>query len=108
MPGQAATSFAHGKPGLSLSGSGTFSPIEQGRPRAPSIDRVPVPKGGLPAPRNAGEGKTIHAVAPAGLSSGKTATAQAQQQAKVDNSHAKGGVIRLATALGEVHLNVHK
>jgi len=28
MPGQAATSFAHGKSGLSLSGSGTFNPIE--------------------------------------------------------------------------------
>ena len=44
MPGQHATAFAHGKPGLSLSGSGTFNPIEQGKPRASSIERVPVPK----------------------------------------------------------------
>src|ERR1700738_1601667 len=29
MPGQVATAFANGKPGLSLSGSGTFNPIEQ-------------------------------------------------------------------------------
>src|SRR5438874_3093154 len=28
LPGQAATAFAHGKPGLSLSGAGTFNPIE--------------------------------------------------------------------------------
>ena len=41
MPGQAATAFAHGKPGLSLSGSGAFSPIEQGKPRASSIDQRP-------------------------------------------------------------------
>ncbi|HEY7843965.1 MAG TPA: FecR family protein, partial [Bradyrhizobium sp.] len=34
MPGQVATSFANGKAGLSLSGSGIFNPIEQGRPRA--------------------------------------------------------------------------
>ncbi|MGA9088945.1 MAG: FecR family protein, partial [Bradyrhizobium sp.] len=32
MPGQVATAFAHGKSGLSLSGSGTFNPIEQGKP----------------------------------------------------------------------------
>jgi len=30
LPGQAATSFTNGKSGLSLSGSGTFNPIEQG------------------------------------------------------------------------------
>src|ERR1700740_1029808 len=42
MPGQAATSFASGKPGLSLSGSGTFNPIEQGKPRASSIESIPV------------------------------------------------------------------
>ena len=51
MPGQVATAFSHGKPGLSLSGSGTFNPIEQGKPRPPSIERVPVPKAGLTAPR---------------------------------------------------------
>ena len=59
MPGQAATAFAHGKPGLSLSGSGTFSPIEQGRPRASSIDRIMVPKTGLSAPRHAANGPSI-------------------------------------------------
>src|ERR1700740_3355092 len=42
MPGQAATSFAHGKSGLSLSGTGTFNPIEQGKPRASSIESIPV------------------------------------------------------------------
>ena len=39
MPGQAATSFEHGKPGLSLSGAGTFNPIEHGKPRASTIER---------------------------------------------------------------------
>src|SRR5580704_11642472 len=34
LPGQAATASAHGKTGLTLSGSGAFFPIEQGRPRA--------------------------------------------------------------------------
>src|SRR5882757_427356 len=52
MPGQVATAFEHGKPGLSLSGSGTLNPIEQGKPRASTIKRVPVPKSGLPVPRN--------------------------------------------------------
>ena len=63
MPGQVATAFAHGMSGLSLSGSGTLNPIEQGKPRPSSIERIMVPKTGLPAPRNALNGQTIHAVA---------------------------------------------
>ena len=50
MPGQHATAFAHGKSGLSLGGSGTFSPIEHGKPRPSSVERVPVPRAGLSAP----------------------------------------------------------
>jgi hypothetical protein len=64
MPGQFATAFEQGKAGLSLSGSGTFSPIEQGKPRASTIPRVPVPKSGLSAPRNAASGRAIHALGP--------------------------------------------
>ena len=62
MPGQHATAFAQGNSGLSLGGSGTFSPIEHGQPRAPSIDRVPVPKSGLTAPRHAANGPPVRAL----------------------------------------------
>jgi hypothetical protein len=109
LPGQAATHSSNGK-GLSLSGSGTFMPIEQGKPRAPSIDRIPVPKGGLHAPRNAGEGKTIHAVAPAGSTvkeSGKAVTSLSRE-AKAASAHAPRGVVRISSALGEVKVNVSK
>src|SRR4051812_22668451 len=58
-PGQHATTFANGKGGLSLGGSGSFSPIEQGKPRTPSIERVPVPRAGLTAPRNTATGQAI-------------------------------------------------
>ena len=47
MAGQHATAFANGKTGLSLGGTGAFAPIEQGKPRAPSVERVPVPRGRL-------------------------------------------------------------
>ena len=83
MPGQKATAFEHGKAGLSLSGSGTFNPIEQGRPRPSSVDHVQVPKGGLSAPRNASNGQTIHA-------------------------NASHGQLRISSTLGEVKLDVHK
>ena len=83
MPGQKATAFEHGKAGLSLSGSGTFNPIEQGKPRPSSVDRVQVPKGGLSAPRNASNGQKIHALA----------------------SH---GQLRISSTLGEVKLDVRK
>jgi hypothetical protein len=102
LPGQTATSFAHGKPGLTLSGSGTFSPIEQGKPRPSSIDRVPVPRNGLTAPRNnAGEGKVTHTFNGHG-SFDKLANAPTQAR------QAKSNVVHLSTALGEVHLNVGK
>jgi hypothetical protein len=93
MPGQTATSFVNGKVGLSLSGSGTFNPIEQGKPRASTIDRIPVPRGGLHAPANV-EGRSIHALGPVGPGT--------------PANNAGSSIIRLSTALGEVRLNVQK
>ena len=106
MPGQVATAFAHGKPGLVLSGSGTFNPIEQGKPRASSIDRIPVPKSGLFAPRNAANEKFIHALGHIGaikIGAGPSKL----QQASGDTSGGPKGV-RISTALGEVRLNFQK
>ncbi|MGY2937608.1 hypothetical protein ACVWZ6_007210 [Bradyrhizobium sp. GM6.1] len=115
--GQAATVFEHGKPGLSLSGSGTFNPIEHGKPRASSIERVPVPKSGLSAPRNAANGHAIHALGPIDKGAKAAAAPKPSQQAagvhapkggaaKADA--AKPGVVRISSSLGEVKLNVHK
>jgi FecR protein len=104
MPGQAATSFTHGKAGLSLSGTGTFNPIEQGKPRTSSIDRIPVPKGGLTAPRDAAKGRVIHALLHIDSSTGQTAAALLQH----DHAAARNGVVRISTSLGEVRLNVQK
>ncbi|MET4070364.1 hypothetical protein ABID58_005168 [Bradyrhizobium sp. S3.2.6] len=107
MPGQVATAFEHGKPGLSLSGAGTFNPIEQGKPRASMIERVPVPKSGLSAPRDAGGGHAIHAL---GTIDKGTKTAGAPTQSRqVSETHApKAGVVRISSSLGEVKLNFHK
>jgi FecR protein len=101
LPGQTATSFEHGKSGLTLSGSGTFNPIEQGKPRASSIDRIPVPKNGLSAPRNAASGTIIHALAHIGQSPASAAAAPSSQGVKPN-------VVRISSALGEVKLNVQK
>jgi hypothetical protein len=92
MPGQAATAFVHGKPGLSLSGSGTFNPIEQGKPRTPSIERVTVPKMGLSGPRNAANGQPIRATA----------------HVVAGSAPARPAVMRISSSLGEVRLNFHK
>src|ERR1700738_1267161 len=86
MPGQGATAFGQGKPGLSLSGTGTFSPIEQGRPRASTIQQIMVPKSGLSAPRHAPNGQLRHG----------------------DAGGAGHGVTRISASLGEVRLNFHK
>ena len=70
MPGQHATAFARRQFGTSLGGSGTFSPIEHGQPRAPSIDRVPVPKSGLTAPRHAANGSPVRALGQSNAAAG--------------------------------------
>jgi hypothetical protein len=92
MPGQFATASAHGKPGLSLSGSGTLSPIEQGRPRASTIQQLMVPKSGLSAPRQAANGQLNRA-----LGHGNHAAAGPRHSAT-----------RISASLGEVGLNFHK
>ncbi|WP_407155844.1 FecR domain-containing protein [Bradyrhizobium sp. STM 3557] len=103
-PGQSVISFASGRPGLHLSGSGTFAPIEQGRPRAPTIDRVPVPKGGLQAPREA-KGSVIHAIGPMNtvpVNPAAQRTDQRQGAATMPKPHG----VRISSSLGEVKLNV--
>ncbi|MCS3726528.1 FecR family protein [Bradyrhizobium betae] len=107
MPGQSATAFEHGKPGLSLSGAGTFNPIEHGKPRASTIERVPVPKSGLTAPRNAANGHAIHALGPIDKGT-KAAGAPTQSHQAAGGQAPKGGVVRISSSLGEVKLNVHK
>jgi len=106
MPGQVAAVLMHGKPGLSLSGSGTLNPIEQGTPRAPSFDRVQVPKGGLTSPQKPGDGKTIHALGSAAKSDATLASLSDRKAAGV--SPVKPNVVHISTALGEVKLNVNK
>ena len=107
MPGQSATAFEHGKPGLSLSGAGTFNPIEQGKPRASTIERVPVPKSGLSAPRNAANGHAIHALGP--IDKTAKAAVALKQSHQASGAHApKAGVVRISSSLGEVKLNFHK
>jgi hypothetical protein len=107
MPGQSATAFEHGKPGLSLSGAGTLNPIEQGKPRAPTMERVPVPKSGLSAPRNAANGLAIHALGPIGK--GTKAAGAPKQSHQASGAHApKAGVVRISSSLGEVKLNFQK
>ncbi|GMO16999.1 FecR family protein [Bradyrhizobium sp. TM233] len=107
MPGQAATVFEHGKPGLSLSGAGTFNPIEHGKPRASTIERVPVPKSGLSAPRNAASGHAIHALGP--IDKGPKAAGVPKPSHQVAGGHvSKAGAVRISSSLGEVKLNVHK
>lgn len=109
MPGQHATAFAHGNSGLSLSGSGTFSPIEHGQPRASSIDRVPVPRSGLTAPHHPASGPQIRA-----LGHGNTAAraslgnASVQPQRNAASASGRHGVTRISSSLGEVRLNFHR
>jgi len=61
QPGQTAKVSAQGSVGLSLSGAGTLSPIQQGAPRRSSVNPVPVPKKGCSAPDSAPKGQQVRA-----------------------------------------------
>ena len=100
MPGQTATAAANGKPGLSLSGSGTFNPIEQGKPRASSVLRITAPKAGTRRPAQRGERPIRSRARPSCLLAGS--------QRSAGHASGKPGVTRISTALGEVRLDFHK
>jgi len=99
LPGQRAQVQAAGNRGLSLSGSGKFSPIERGAPRPSNIQHVPVPKGGFAMPKET-NGRTVHAIAHIG------------DAASNSFAYADGGRVhnplRISAPLGEVRLNFVK
>lgn len=98
-PGQTAKVAALGRGGLSLSGAGTLSPIRQGAPRATSVTRVPVPRGGLTAPRGA-QGQNVRAI---GNANGRAVTSD------LARGRANGvSGMRIGVALGEVKLDIRK
>jgi hypothetical protein len=88
MPGQHAMVLSRGNAGLSLSGSGTFQPIQHGQPRPPSVERVPVPRNGLSPP-------------------GKPTSASMEQQHRGTHG-VRHGSTRISSSLGEVRLNIHR
>jgi FecR protein len=92
LPGQTAQVSLRGSGGLSLGGTGTLSPIQQGTPRTPPAQLVPVPKGGLTTPRGLREGETVHALH------------------EPRNSHvtAVGGQLQIKSSLGQVTLDISK
>ena len=108
MPGQIVTSFTHGKSGLSLTGTGVLNPIEQGRPRASSIERISVPKGGFSAPRSRPTGKIIHALGHGNAVNAKPATAMVHERPATSKTSNRPNAIRISGALGEVRLNIQK
>lgn len=103
--GQRVTTFASGRAGLTLAGSGTFSPIEQGRPRTPTIDRVPVPRAGLTAPRPSGAASTVAARANAPRAFLLEGASQRNRAASVS---ARPSATRISSPIGEVKLNIHR
>ncbi len=99
LPGQTAAVSAHA-PGLTLSGSGKFNPIQSGEPRRTSVQRTPVPKHGLTAPDSAPNGQQIRALGDHDRKIG----------AKVGIGHilSDNGVVRITAPLGDVKLNFDK
>lgn len=98
LPGQAAKVATSGRGGLLLSGSGKLSPIEKGTPRTSPFDRVPVPKGGLAMPADAGKGKSVFALGPINVPDTNFASAGAGHS----------GNVRINAPLGETTLNFVK
>lgn len=105
-PGQAARVSSQGVGGLSLSGVGTLSPIQQGAPRASSVPRVPVPRNGLSAPGKPSEG--VRALKVEGAS--RSALASQGGERKMAREIRAGGSqdLRITSTIGAVTLDVQK
>ena len=99
LPGQRAQVRASGDRGLSLSGSGKFNPIERGTPRPPTIQQIPVPKGGFAMPKET-NGRSVHAVGHIGDSASNSFASA--DSGRVHNP------LRISAPLGEVRLNFVK
>src|SRR5205823_10450329 len=80
-----------------------FNPIEQGKPRASSIERVRVPKSGLSAPRHAAKDSLSHEYAHVHL----VKTGEEPVRTSVD-MHQIRKSMRISAPLGEVRLNFQK
>lgn len=126
LPGQHAQVPSLGNSGLRLFGSGQLNPIEQGKPRKATIERVPVPASGLKPPRAGGRGEQIQALSPRNdenannARAGRTAvnterTARAVNvggpNARIQPTSNRGitrnnNVVRIGRAIGQVTLNV--
>jgi hypothetical protein len=102
-PGQAAKVAARGPGGLSLSGTGTFSPIQHGQPRPSPVQPLTVPRNGLSPPRDAPAWH--HVRAHGGPVAGRFADANNGHPSVV---HGSGGAIHIGAPLGEVKLDIHK
>lgn len=104
-PGQAARVSPHGNGGLSLSGTGTFSPIQQGAPRASSVPRVPVPRNGLTAPGKPADG--VRALKADGASRAALASQSGERRTPREIRAGNQG-LRITSTIGAVNLDVRK
>jgi hypothetical protein len=118
LPGQTAGVGAKGNSGLTLSGSGTFNPVQQGQPRASDIKLIRPEHGSLPPPKESGKDsgstKALRLINAKG--DGPHSGAAPHHAVLVDSarananhagaSHASG--LRIAAPLGEVHVNFQK
>jgi FecR-like protein len=101
-PGQAAKVAGQGPGGLSLSGTGTFSPIEHGAPRPSPVQPLTVPRNGLSPPHDAPAWQHVRAHGgPVGL----FADAGGGQHGIVQGA---GGTVHIGSPLGELKLDIHK
>jgi hypothetical protein len=84
LPGQTAKVSTQGRGGLSLNGPGSLSPIQQGKPRAPSVEPVSASKTALSLPGNTPNGGQVRISSPLG-------------EVKLDVNKVTKGMVRSAT-----------
>jgi hypothetical protein len=106
LPGQSARVSSQGAGGLSLSGNGGLSPVQQGAPRASSVTRIPVPRAGLSAPGKPADGLRVQKLQ-GGVRSAMTGQAGDRKPSgefRAGNSHA----LRITSTIGDVNLDFQK
>jgi hypothetical protein len=100
MPGQLAKVSIEGPKGIDLTGAGPRHPIVEGTPRAPMLERLSIPKGGLGAPQS--NGRQLRASGNAGTISVRSAGIERSGHQATEHR----ARTRITAPLGEVRLDV--
>jgi FecR protein len=110
LPGQRAEVRLSGTGGLTMSGTGTLGPVQQGQPRSSDVKLLHVPAGGLSPPQHMPSGHHVRVIAARGEHSQVHGAFNHLflRASLATGNHSGPATTRILSPLGEVKINFQK